>query len=111
MSGMRYLAERQEPPTPWPSANDVAELEALIAADGFWRLAPDWVPRTGFAKPRGVNDDSIPIRSALNWPPCQCGKPECPDVQSKRQLADNRSTSPTTQRLRPLVERENRRAR
>jgi hypothetical protein len=36
--------------TPAP-ADDVAELAALIAAGGFWRLAPEWLPRYGYAKP------------------------------------------------------------
>ncbi|MFJ1600956.1 hypothetical protein [Streptomyces sp. NPDC088261] len=27
------------------------ELAALIDAGGFWRLAPEWVPRTGYAEP------------------------------------------------------------
>ncbi|MFJ2110949.1 hypothetical protein ACIOEX_03315 [Streptomyces sp. NPDC087850] len=30
------------------AAGDADELHALIAAGGFWRLAPDWVPRTGY---------------------------------------------------------------
>ncbi|GHE00759.1 hypothetical protein GCM10010339_17400 [Streptomyces alanosinicus] len=51
MSGKRYLGQSSESSTPRPPANDVVELEALIAAGGFWRLAPDWVPRTGYAKP------------------------------------------------------------
>ncbi|GBQ02733.1 hypothetical protein SSP531S_41970 [Streptomyces spongiicola] len=29
----------------------VDELAALIQAGGFWRLAPEWVPRTGYASP------------------------------------------------------------
>ncbi|WP_369390818.1 hypothetical protein AB5J72_26560 [Streptomyces sp. CG1] len=51
MPGRRYFAEPHESSTPQPPANDVAELEALIAAGGFWRLAPDWVPRAGYAAP------------------------------------------------------------
>ncbi|MFJ8388336.1 hypothetical protein ACIQ9Q_28210 [Streptomyces sp. NPDC094438] len=35
---------------PAAPADDVAELSALIADGGFWRLAPDWVPCT-FAPP------------------------------------------------------------
>ncbi|WP_405398473.1 hypothetical protein [Streptomyces microflavus] len=31
--------------------NDADELAALIEAGGFWRLAPEWLPRTGYAKP------------------------------------------------------------
>ncbi|MGA4839927.1 hypothetical protein [Streptomyces sp. G45] len=27
------------------------ELEAVIRAGGFWRLAPSWVPRGGYATP------------------------------------------------------------
>ncbi|KUN00600.1 hypothetical protein AQI95_34405 [Streptomyces yokosukanensis] len=51
MSGRRYLAEPHESSAPQPPADDVAELEALIAAGGFWRLAPDWVPRGGYSMP------------------------------------------------------------
>ncbi|MHC0430794.1 hypothetical protein ACX6XY_11470 [Streptomyces sp. O3] len=29
-------------------ADGAAELYALIEAGGFWRLAPDWVPRGGY---------------------------------------------------------------
>ncbi len=32
-------------------ADDVADLAALIEAGGLWRLAPEWVPRTGYAEP------------------------------------------------------------
>jgi hypothetical protein len=32
-------------------ADGVEELEALAHAGGFWRLAPMWVPRTGYASP------------------------------------------------------------
>ncbi|MEV8330359.1 hypothetical protein [Streptomyces niveus] len=28
-----------------------AEMEALIDAGAFWRLAPEWVPRDGYATP------------------------------------------------------------
>ncbi|MEO3974108.1 hypothetical protein [Streptomyces sp. CAU 1734] len=28
-----------------------AELAALIQAEGVFALAPDWVPRTGYARP------------------------------------------------------------
>ncbi|GHE00761.1 hypothetical protein GCM10010339_17410 [Streptomyces alanosinicus] len=52
-----------------------------------------------------------PIRSALVWPKCKCGHPKCPDAPSAYKGADDRSASPTMARLRPLVERENRRAR
>jgi hypothetical protein len=57
-----------------------------------------------------------PIRSALTFPPCICGQPECPDTktivadddQPEQRRADDRSFSPTMQRLRPLVEKANR---
>ncbi|MHC0429254.1 hypothetical protein ACX6XY_03570 [Streptomyces sp. O3] len=59
-----------------------------------------------------------PIRSALTFPPCDCGHPLCPDTvsrtaddQPKRPQHDDRSSSPAMQRLRPLVEKENQRAR
>lgn len=29
-------------------ADDVAELEAFASGGGFWRLAPEWVPRMGY---------------------------------------------------------------
>lgn len=60
--------------------------------------------------------DEPPIRSALCFPPCQCGVAECPDAEStvadkppKYEGPDDRSCSPTMQRLRPSVEKENRR--
>ncbi|MGA5409137.1 hypothetical protein ACPCSC_17955 [Streptomyces lavendulocolor] len=28
---------------------DADDLAALIESGGFWRLAPEWVPRTGYA--------------------------------------------------------------
>ncbi|MBE9499165.1 hypothetical protein AN217_10460 [Streptomyces qinglanensis] len=28
-----------------------AELTAFMEAGAFWRLVPEWVPRTGFAEP------------------------------------------------------------
>ncbi|MEC4018458.1 hypothetical protein [Streptomyces sp. H27-D2] len=31
--------------------DDAGELAALIDAGGFWRLAPEWVPRAGYATP------------------------------------------------------------
>ncbi|WP_327373477.1 hypothetical protein OG393_05565 [Streptomyces sp. NBC_01216] len=36
---------------PAHETDDVDELAALIQAGGFWRLAPEWVPRTGYAPP------------------------------------------------------------
>ncbi|MFE0420920.1 hypothetical protein [Streptomyces sp. NPDC058953] len=27
-------------------------LDALLVAGGYWRLAPDWVPRTGYVRDR-----------------------------------------------------------
>lgn len=46
-----------------------------------------------------------PIRSALTFPPCTCGRPQCPNADAN----DDRSFSPTMRRLRPGVEEENRR--
>lgn len=40
----------QAPQSPQPT-DEVDELAALIEAGGFWRLAPEWVPRTGYAEP------------------------------------------------------------
>lgn len=40
-----------EPTTPPATVGDVDELAALIEVGGFWRFAPDWVPRTGYAEP------------------------------------------------------------
>ncbi|WP_030779274.1 hypothetical protein [Streptomyces sp. NRRL S-920] len=37
------------PQAPDPN-RDVDELHALIKAGGFWRLAPEWVPHTGYAQ-------------------------------------------------------------
>ncbi|ORT57553.1 hypothetical protein [Streptomyces sp. CB03238] len=36
---------------PAPETEDVDELAALIQAGEFWRLAPEWVPRSGYAPP------------------------------------------------------------
>ncbi|MGW2793624.1 ATP-binding protein [Streptomyces sp. NPDC001251] len=33
------------PPSASNSADSTAELEALVAAGGFWRLTPEWMPR------------------------------------------------------------------
>ncbi|MEU3600255.1 hypothetical protein ABZ714_16285 [Streptomyces sp. NPDC006798] len=38
------------------------QLDALIAAGGYWGLAPDWVPRTGYARDR---DTLITVLAAL----------------------------------------------
>ncbi|WP_318319425.1 hypothetical protein [Streptomyces sp. ADMS] len=35
--------------------DDVAELAELIRVGGFWRLAPTWVPRDGYADPHTVD--------------------------------------------------------
>ncbi|MFJ2212750.1 hypothetical protein ACIQVO_17875 [Streptomyces sp. NPDC101062] len=40
-------AHSTEPST----TRDGDELHALIKAGGFWGLAPDWVPRTGYTVP------------------------------------------------------------
>ncbi|MBD0712583.1 hypothetical protein [Streptomyces sp. CBMA370] len=57
-------------------------------------------------------------RLALNFGPCECGSSLCPmtekttvadDGEPEHARADDRSFSPTMQRLRPLVENENRR--
>ncbi|MEU5160220.1 hypothetical protein AB0G74_11505 [Streptomyces sp. NPDC020875] len=29
-----------------------SQLDALIAAGGYWGLAPDWVPRAGYVRDR-----------------------------------------------------------
>lgn len=52
---------RLEPTRPLPDldhglpadqrARDADQLAALIEAGGFWRLAQEWVPRTGHATP------------------------------------------------------------
>lgn len=36
---------------PAHETDDLAELVALIQAGGFWRLAPEWVPRSGYVMP------------------------------------------------------------
>ncbi|WP_250299624.1 hypothetical protein [Streptomyces sp. A 4/2] len=71
-------------------------MDAPISADGFWRLAPDWVPRTGYAPlTKGLfrevaaglerqldrMDEQPEFEvSVLKWPPCRCGRPVCPDA-------------------------------
>ena len=37
------MTDQTSTPTP---ADDVTEMAALIEAGGFWRLAPEWEPRT-----------------------------------------------------------------
>ncbi|MEV0961149.1 hypothetical protein AB0J25_00750 [Streptomyces sp. NPDC049910] len=36
---------------PAHETDDVDELTARIQAGGFWRLAPEWVPRTSYVTP------------------------------------------------------------
>ncbi|MFH8564240.1 hypothetical protein [Streptomyces sp. NPDC017988] len=36
---------------PARETEEVDELATLIQAGGFWRLAPEWVPRSGYAPP------------------------------------------------------------
>ncbi|MFE3094359.1 hypothetical protein ACFXG1_11080 [Streptomyces sp. NPDC059248] len=31
-----------------------SQLDALIVVGGYWGLAPDWVPRTGYARDRNT---------------------------------------------------------
>ncbi|WP_371800867.1 hypothetical protein OHA38_20300 [Streptomyces sp. NBC_01732] len=31
--------------------SDADQLAALIDAGGFWRLAPEWLPRSGYVAP------------------------------------------------------------
>lgn len=37
--------------TPPTQLSDAEQLESLIEAGGLWRLAPDWLPRDGYAEP------------------------------------------------------------
>lgn len=93
---------------------EAARLAALVADGGFWRLAPAWVPRTGYAPPtkdllrdviaglerqldRMSEQPDFEI-SVLKWPPCRCGNPICPDAP-----ADDADESSTTDRLRERV--------
>ncbi|MGW4199447.1 hypothetical protein [Streptomyces sp. NPDC004726] len=36
---------------PDPAEGGIDELVALLRGGGFWRLAPEWVPRGGYAAP------------------------------------------------------------
>ncbi|WP_443068550.1 WHG domain-containing protein [Streptomyces sp. NBC_01267] len=87
-------------------------MDAPISADGFWRLAPDWVPRTGYAPlTKGLfrevaaglerqldrMDEQPEFEvSVLKWPPCRCGRPVCPDAPKADADA---AESPTMARL------------
>lgn len=64
--------------------------------------------------PRDVPEDgNPPIVSALKWPPCECPWDECAERPQARtsdhepERVDDRSNSPTMERLRPLLERKN----
>ncbi|TFI28684.1 hypothetical protein [Streptomyces sp. 4R-3d] len=50
---LRFIAPATLPRrTREPGRSDsAAEMEALIDAGAFWRLAPEWVPRDGYAAP------------------------------------------------------------
>ncbi|NDZ81290.1 hypothetical protein G3I19_22705 [Streptomyces sp. SID10853] len=93
---------------------ETVQLADLVAAGGFWRLAPAWVPRTGYAPPtkdllrdviaglerqldRMSEQPEFEI-SVLKWPPCRCGNPVCPDAP-----ADDVDESSTTDRLRERI--------
>ncbi|WP_446039847.1 hypothetical protein [Streptomyces sp. SID1121] len=43
--------EPDDGPGNGPDHDPDHELAALIDTGGFWRLAPEWVPRTGYAEP------------------------------------------------------------
>ncbi|GAA2599149.1 hypothetical protein GCM10009863_10650 [Streptomyces axinellae] len=42
---------KRPPPPASPADEATAELAALAEARAFWRLAPAWVPRAGYAQP------------------------------------------------------------
>ncbi|MFD3464815.1 hypothetical protein ACFWWM_00305 [Streptomyces sp. NPDC058682] len=46
---------------------DVEELAALIDAGGFWNMAPEWVPRTGYLTdpPKAVLEDIMDALGSL----------------------------------------------
>ncbi|MEV8406422.1 hypothetical protein AB0R12_11550 [Streptomyces niveus] len=50
---LRFIAPATLPRcTPEKGRSDsAAEMQALIDAGAFWRLAPEWVPRGGYATP------------------------------------------------------------
>ncbi|WP_405675937.1 hypothetical protein OG292_12730 [Streptomyces sp. NBC_01511] len=50
---LRFIAPATLPRrTPEKRGSDsAAEMDALIGAGAFWRLAPEWVPRDGYATP------------------------------------------------------------
>lgn len=50
---LRFIAPATLPRrTPEKGTSDsTAEMDALIDKGAFWRLAPEWVPRTGYATP------------------------------------------------------------
>ncbi|MFD9868836.1 hypothetical protein ACFXI8_04275 [Streptomyces niveus] len=50
---LRFIAPATLPRrTPEIGGSDsAAEMQALIDAGAFWRLAPEWVPRDGYATP------------------------------------------------------------
>ncbi|WP_405685828.1 hypothetical protein OG204_17125 [Streptomyces sp. NBC_01387] len=102
-------------------AADAAQLAALVRAGGFWRLAPAWLPRTGYApltqdvlrevvtgleRQLDRMDEQPELESSvLKWPPCRCGRPVCPDAPKADAdaVADtvaNPEESPTLARLR-----------
>ncbi|SCG00293.1 hypothetical protein GA0115259_106914 [Streptomyces sp. MnatMP-M17] len=50
-SAYREGADTMAGTTTPPATTDTDFLCALIAAGGYWGLAPDWVPRVGYTVP------------------------------------------------------------
>lgn len=51
VDGMATAEQRRADERAREAGNEIDQLTALIAAGGFWRLAPSWVPRTGYPTP------------------------------------------------------------
>lgn len=47
--------------------------------------------------------DPLPKRQPTQWPPCKCGKPECPEVRKRERLGS--VSAPLRARLLEAVNR------
>lgn len=51
-----------DPPSSGRIYRDADELHTLVRAGGFWGIAPDWVPRGGYATPTRLLLNRVALR-------------------------------------------------